>query len=108
MANISHEFKTPLTAIRGFSETLLEGALEDSGNRQRFIEIIHDHALRLSRLTDDLLRLAQIEAGQLHLESEMTSEFCFELGAESLPLQRTPDSTYVQYHSRQLSCLQSR
>jgi two-component system, OmpR family, phosphate regulon sensor histidine kinase PhoR len=69
VANVSHEFRTPLTAIRGFSETLLEGALEDSGNRRRFIEIIHDHALRLSRLTEDLLRLAQIEAGQLSLES---------------------------------------
>ncbi len=68
VANISHEFRTPLTAIRGFSETLLEGALEDVENRRRFIEIIHGHALRLSRLTDDLLRLAQIEAGQLQLE----------------------------------------
>jgi two-component system phosphate regulon sensor histidine kinase PhoR len=68
VANVSHEFRTPLTAIRGFSETLLEGALEDSGNRRRFIEIIHDHALRLTRLTNDLLRLAQIEAGQLQLE----------------------------------------
>jgi two-component system phosphate regulon sensor histidine kinase PhoR len=68
VANVSHEFKTPLTAIQGFSETLLEGALEDVDNRRRFINIIHDHALRLGRLTDDLLRLAQIEAGQLHLE----------------------------------------
>jgi two-component system, OmpR family, phosphate regulon sensor histidine kinase PhoR len=68
VANVSHEFRTPLTAIRGFSETLLEGALEDAGNRRRFIEIIHDHALRLTRLTNDLLRLAQIEAGQLQLE----------------------------------------
>jgi two-component system phosphate regulon sensor histidine kinase PhoR len=68
VANVSHEFKTPLTAIQGFSETLLEGALEDEENRRRFIEIIHDHALRLSRLTEDLLRLAQLEAGQLNLE----------------------------------------
>jgi two-component system, OmpR family, phosphate regulon sensor histidine kinase PhoR len=68
VANVSHEFRTPLTAIRGFAETLLEGALDDVENRRRFIEIIHDHALRLSRLTDDLLKLAQIEAGQLQLE----------------------------------------
>lgn len=68
VANVSHEFRTPLTAIRGFAETLLEGALEDEKNRRRFIEIIHDHALRLGRLTDDLLRLAQAEAGQLQLE----------------------------------------
>jgi len=68
VANVSHEFRTPLTAIQGFAETLLEGALEDQENRRRFIQIIHDHALRLGRLTDDLLRLAQIEAGQLNLE----------------------------------------
>jgi two-component system, OmpR family, phosphate regulon sensor histidine kinase PhoR len=68
VANVSHELKTPLTAIRGFAETLIEGALDDVENRRRFIEIIHDHALRLSRLTDDLLKLAQIEAGQLQLE----------------------------------------
>lgn len=68
VANVSHEFRTPLTAVRGFAETLLDGALEDSDRRRRFIEIIHEHALRLGRLTDDLLRLAQIEAGKLHLE----------------------------------------
>ena len=62
VANVSHEFKTPLTAIQGFSETLLEGALDDLENRRRFIEIIHDHSLRLGRLTSDLLRLAQMEA----------------------------------------------
>jgi len=68
VANVSHEFKTPLTAIQGFAETLLDGALEDTENRRCFIEIIHDHALRLSRLTDDLLRLAQAETGHLRLE----------------------------------------
>jgi len=68
VANVSHEFRTPLTAIQGFAETLLEGALEDAGNRRRFIEIIYDHARRLARLTDDLLRLAQVEAGKLNLE----------------------------------------
>jgi two-component system, OmpR family, phosphate regulon sensor histidine kinase PhoR len=68
VANISHEFRTPLTAIQGFAETLLGGALEDSNHSRRFIEIIHEHALRLGRLTDDLLKLARIEAGQLNLE----------------------------------------
>jgi two-component system, OmpR family, phosphate regulon sensor histidine kinase PhoR len=68
IANISHEFKTPLTAIQGFAETLLGGALDDMQNRQRFLEIIREHALRLGRLTDDLLKLAQIEAGQMQRE----------------------------------------
>ncbi len=68
VANVSHEFKTPLTAIQGFAETLLSGALEDEKNNRRFLEIIRDHAVRLGRLTDDLLKLARIEAGKLELE----------------------------------------
>ncbi len=68
VANVSHEFKTPLTAIQGFAETLLNGALDDKANRKRFVEIIRDHARRLARLTDDLLKLSRIEAGRLELE----------------------------------------
>jgi two-component system phosphate regulon sensor histidine kinase PhoR len=68
VANVSHEFKTPLTAIRGFAETLLSGALDDAKNNRRFVTIIRDHATRLDRLTDDLLKLARIEAGKLELE----------------------------------------
>jgi two-component system phosphate regulon sensor histidine kinase PhoR len=68
IANVSHEFKTPLTAIQGFGETLLNGALDDRANRERFVEIICEHARRLARLTDDLLKLSRIEAGRLELE----------------------------------------
>jgi two-component system, OmpR family, phosphate regulon sensor histidine kinase PhoR len=68
VANVSHEFKTPLTAIQGFAETLLAGAMEDSRSNRRFLEIIRDHAVRLARLTDDLLKLARIEAGKLEVE----------------------------------------
>lgn len=68
VANVSHEFKTPLTAIQGFAETLLGGAVEDLGNRRHFLEIILDHAQRLTRLTDDLLKLSQIEADRMELE----------------------------------------
>lgn len=68
VANVSHEFKTPLTAIQGFAETLLAGALEDRRNSRRFLEIIRDHASRLGRLTDDLLKLSLIEAGKLELD----------------------------------------
>jgi two-component system phosphate regulon sensor histidine kinase PhoR len=68
VANVSHEFKTPLTAIQGFAETLLSGALEDPRNNRRFLEIIRDHATRLAVLTDDLLKLARIEAGKLEVQ----------------------------------------
>ncbi len=68
VANVSHEFKTPLTAIQGFTETLLGGALEDPKNNVRFLHIIRNHAMRLARLTDDLLKLARIEAGKMEVE----------------------------------------
>ena len=73
VANVSHEFKTPLTAIQGFAETLLAGALDDAQNRERFLEIILEHARRLARLTDDLLRLSQMDADRLELEIDEVS-----------------------------------
>lgn len=68
VANISHEFRTPLTAIQGFAETLLSGALDDRENARRFLQIIRDHAARLGRLTAELLRLSEIEARKLELD----------------------------------------
>jgi len=68
VANVSHEFRTPLTAIQGFAETLLAGAVEDSKDRTRFLEIIRSNAIRLGSLTEDLLKLARIEAGKMRLE----------------------------------------
>jgi len=68
VANVSHEFKTPLTAIQGFAETLLAGALDDPQNRLRFLKIILDHSRRLARLTDDLLELSKMDADRLDLD----------------------------------------
>ena len=68
VANVSHEFKTPLTAIQGFAETLLAGAIDDPENRLRFLDIILEHSRRLARLTDDLLKLSKMDADRLELE----------------------------------------
>jgi two-component system phosphate regulon sensor histidine kinase PhoR len=68
VANVSHEFRTPLTAIQGFAETLLAGAMDDPQNRVRFLEIILEHARRLARLTEDLLMLSKMDADRLDLE----------------------------------------
>ena len=57
-ANVSHEIKTPLTSIKGYVETLLEGAINDSDNRVRFLEKIDRNAARLSNLVQDLLSLS--------------------------------------------------
>ncbi len=68
VANVSHEFKTPLTAIQGFAETLLAGAVDDAENRGRFLGIILEHSRRLARLTDDLLKLSKMDADRLEIE----------------------------------------
>jgi two-component system sensor histidine kinase ChvG len=61
-ANISHEFKSPLTGIRGATELLLEGAAEDPAARARFLENILQDAHRLDRLVTRLLELSRVES----------------------------------------------
>ena len=63
VADVSHELRTPLAAIRGYSETLLDGALEDSGNNRKFVEIILAHSLRLNNIASDLLALSEMDSG---------------------------------------------
>jgi two-component system, OmpR family, phosphate regulon sensor histidine kinase PhoR len=83
VANVSHEFRTPLTAIQGFAETLIGGAIDDPHNRERFLGIMLEHSRRLGRLTEDLLKLSQMDAEKLELEIRPVSvaqlvEACFE------------------------------
>lgn len=62
VANVSHELKTPLTAVNGYAETLLDESIP-APQRQRFVETIRDNALRMQRIVDDLLDLSRIESG---------------------------------------------
>lgn len=61
VANVSHELKTPITSIRGFAETLLDGAAEDPEARNQFLQIIFEESKRIQLLIDDLLILSRIE-----------------------------------------------
>ena len=70
VANVSHELKTPLTSIKGFVETLLEGGLEDKGNSRQFLKIIQEHTERLNSLINDLLDLSCIESKELVLHKQ--------------------------------------
>lgn len=70
VANVSHELKTPLTAIRGAVETLLEGALLDADRGRPFVAAIQEEADRLNRLVEDLLTLAHVEAKAEALKRE--------------------------------------
>jgi len=68
VANVSHELKTPLTSIKGFVETLLEGAVDDRANNRKFLNIIREHSERLEKLVDDLLSLSSLESKEIPLE----------------------------------------
>ncbi len=70
VANVSHELKTPLTSIKGFVETLLEGAIDDKENSLNFLKIINDHADRLNALINDLLDLSHIESNEIVLKKD--------------------------------------
>ena len=61
VANVSHELKTPLTSVRGYVETLLDGAVDDPEYKHRFLKKIEKNVLRLEDLVADLLTLARIE-----------------------------------------------
>ncbi len=60
-ANVSHEIKTPLTAIKGFVETLCHGAIENRDETKRFLSIIEKHVNRLEAIIEDLMKLSRIE-----------------------------------------------
>lgn len=69
VANLTHEMRTPLSALRGYAETLLRG-VEDSDTQRRFLGIIERQSRRLARLIDDLLSLSDLERGLTALNPE--------------------------------------
>jgi two-component system, OmpR family, phosphate regulon sensor histidine kinase PhoR len=62
--NVSHELRTPLASIQGYTETLLDGAIDDPQHNIRFLQIIRQNAERLANLTADLLTLSRVELKQ--------------------------------------------
>jgi two-component system, OmpR family, phosphate regulon sensor histidine kinase PhoR len=62
VANVSHELRTPVAAILGYSDTLLDGGLEDRQHNREFLQIIRSHAIRLTDIAADLLTLATLDA----------------------------------------------
>lgn len=80
VANVSHELRTPITSIKGFTETLLEGAMQDEEPCRNFLQIISDESERLYRMIRDILDLSKIEQkrlplqmNQVHLQELITS-----------------------------------
>ena len=70
VANVSHELRTPLASIKGYSETLLDGGMDDKSTARDFLRVIDRHATRMARLIDDLLILSRLESHQMTIVSE--------------------------------------
>lgn len=70
VANVSHELKTPLTSIQGYSQAILDGTAGDAETVERSAAIIHDEAERMGRMVAELLDLARIESGQITMRRE--------------------------------------
>lgn len=69
VANVSHELRTPVTVIKGYAETLLDGALvSDPALARRFVEIIASHSERLASLINDILTLSSLESKEARLQ----------------------------------------
>ncbi|MFZ3056282.1 MAG: ATP-binding protein [Smithella sp.] len=73
VANVTHEIKTPLTAIIGYLDTIKDGAINNIEETKRFIDIILKHAERLNRLVEDLLTISNIEMKETKLNFESVS-----------------------------------
>jgi two-component system phosphate regulon sensor histidine kinase PhoR len=68
VANASHEIKTPITAIKGFADTLLDGALDDREHAVKFLRYIQSNSDRINSLVDDLMIISKIETGVVKIE----------------------------------------
>ncbi|MGN7411951.1 two-component system histidine kinase PnpS [Paenibacillus sp. SAF-068] len=68
VANVSHELKTPVAAVKGFAETLLSGGVQDKETERSFLKIIYDEGDRLNRLIGDILELSKIESKRAPLQ----------------------------------------
>ncbi|MBY0008839.1 two-component system histidine kinase PnpS [Paenibacillus typhae] len=68
VANVSHELKTPVAAVKGFAETLLGGGVSDEKTARSFLQIIYDENERLNRLIGDILELSKIESKRVQLD----------------------------------------
>ncbi len=73
VANVTHEIRTPLTAILGYLETIRDGAIDNKDEARQFIEIIIKHAQRLNRLVEDLLTISKIELGEVNFSFKHVS-----------------------------------
>ncbi len=96
VSNVSHELKTPVTSIKGFVETLLDGAMNDPAEARRFLEIVARQADRLNAIIEDLLMLSRLE------QTDEASDEMLELAPLAGPLREAVDLCTPSAKSRNI------
>ena len=117
VSNVTHELKTPLTSIRGFIDTLKNGAMEDKDVAEKFLDIIDIEAERLSILIEDILNLSEIETMKedIYIGEYILKDIIGEVKDIILPVAEKknvtldftiiPDDTYVKVNKNRLKQL---
>lgn len=109
MANASHELKTPLTAIQGFSETLLSGALDDKKTAREFVKVIYEQSQQLNELIEDISALAKDgDVYDLNFEEVELNALCqkvltgyqMQINEKNLTVETAIDPKLVVYSDR--------
>ena len=80
VANVSHEIRTPITTIKSYTETLLEGALEEKEIAIDFLNTINEAADRMKFLTDDLLELSRLDGGKINFNFKISNLYDIVIG----------------------------
>lgn len=70
IANVSHELRTPISMLQGYSEAIVDGIAETEEEKKEMAKVIYDESLRMGRLVNELLDLARMESGHIHLSVE--------------------------------------
>ncbi|MGH2568978.1 MAG: ATP-binding protein [Bacteroidota bacterium] len=102
LGNVSHELRTPIFSLKGYLETLLDGAIEDTSVNRTFLEKAYNHANRLDALLSDLIEISRIESGDMKMSFREFSviEFLKQIGEEyGSVASRKNQSITVDYHS---------
>ncbi len=99
VANVSHELKTPITAIKGFADTLLDGAITDQENAVRFVQTIKSNSERIDALVDDLMTISRIELGVIKVEKSLIDiKAVFENVIELFKAKAAAKDLYIRSH----------
>ncbi len=97
VSNVTHELKTPITCISGYTQTLLNGAISDTENAYKFLNIINDEAERLNLLIDDILTLSGLESQNKPVFEDRVN--LIQIAGEVIELikQKYPEKQYIEF-----------